>query len=277
MILDGDMPGVPGATIAIVASLPSLLTGAVRVGPHSQARPGALLRIVPGTARFLVTQGTAVAVAVDDAADPDDVASFLLGGVRGALIHQRGELPLHAATLFPPQGCGAVAITGASGMGKSTLAAQLVLRGWSLLADDLTRISWAESTALAWPGGTGIKLTRNAIDRLGLDAAALTRVAPAVDKMRFEVSPMAEPVSLAWVISLHRNPAPEIQMVAGSNALALLLEQTFRPHYIAALGVAKQHLLMVSRVAATCRCASLSGYRGVAVLADTLEKLVLQG
>jgi hypothetical protein len=53
-----------------------------------------------------------------------------------------------------------------------------------------------------------------------------------------------------------------------------LLEQTFRPHYVGPMGMLEAHFNIVSRVAACCRCASLSGYRGVDALADTLSNII---
>lgn len=274
MISMGEMPGIPGATIKQVPTLPSTLPGAVQVGPHSQARPGALLRIVPGTARFLATSGTVVEVAVEEQADPGEIQSFLFGGVRGALIHQRGELPLHAATLTPPGANYAVAIAGNSGTGKSTLAAELVLRGWSLLADDLTRITLSGSQPIAWPGGTAIKLTPDAVRRLGIEPNVLTPVCPGIDKSYLKANSADQPVPLRWVISLHRECVPEMALVNQHQALAVLIEHTFRRHYICALGMEQQHLAMVLRVAAESRCARLSGYKGVKAAADLLEQIV---
>jgi hypothetical protein len=273
---DGEMPGIPGAIVKTVPHLPTLLPGAIQVGPHSQARPGALLRVVQGTARFLVTAGVTIEVAVEAGVDPSDVGSFLMGGVRGALIHQRGELPLHAATLVPPQGDNAVAICGPSGVGKSTLAAALVLRGWSLLADDLTRVSLRDSIVTAWPGGTGIKLMPDAVDYLGIDASQLRRVASAVEKLLLQAPAHPTPVALGCVIALHRSPSSRIEVLERSEAIAVVSAQTFRPHYISALGIAEQHLRMVLEVAGQCRCAAASGYHGVASLADAIVRFVLR-
>ena len=66
--------------------------------------------------------GATIDVATVPGADAGAVELFLNGSARAALIHQRGELPLHAATLLPPAGGGAVAISGTSGIGKSKFA-----------------------------------------------------------------------------------------------------------------------------------------------------------
>ncbi len=129
---DGPVAGIPDAIVRSVAELPDHLPGAERAGMYAQATPGQLLQMVPGMARYLARDGMTIDVAAEQCADEGAVDVFLNGAVRAALIHQRGELPLHAATLVPPGGNGAVAICGPSGIGKSTLAAALSRRGWLL-------------------------------------------------------------------------------------------------------------------------------------------------
>lgn len=277
MNFDGAVPGIPDARVQTVPQLPSQLAGAIQVGPHSQARPGALLRVVNGTARFLVTHGNRVEVAPEAGVDPDDVNIYLAGGVRGALIHQRGELPLHAAALVPPRGDFAVAICGVSGMGKSTLAAELFHRGWSLLADDLTRVTADGDETLAWPGGGNIKLMRDAVERLGMQASTMRRVASVVDKVLLETTPLVLPVRLGGVVSLHRSPPFGVHFLQQGEGIALLSEQTFRAHYIAALGTTALHMRMIMKVAASCWFATASGCRGSAALADEIDRLCRAG
>jgi len=266
---DGAVPGVPDASIVSVGSLPDRLPGARAVGPHSQARIGALLRVVPNVARFMVAGGERIEVASEPCADPADVLSYLHGGVRGALIHQRGELPLHATTVLPPKGNGAVAICGDSGMGKSTLAAALVRQGWTLISDDLARITWEEQTPLVWPCSTGIKLRTDAAARLGLVLESLERTA--AGKLLMAVAAVPDPVRLSCVIRLRDDPSLSWRVHEGTAALAMLTQQTFRLHYVAPLGMAAQHFQMTSRLAAACPCLSLSRRFGVAALTQILQ------
>ena len=266
---DGAVPGVPDASVVTVSGLPDRLPGARAVGPHSQARIGALLRVVPNVARFMVAGGQRIEVASERCADPVEVLSYLHGGVRGALIHQRGELPLHATTVLPPKGNGAVAICGNSGMGKSTLAAALVREGWTLISDDLTRITWEEHTPMVWPCSTGIKLMTDAAARLGLPLESLKRTA--AGKVLMAVDALPDPVRLSSVITLRDDPSLSWRVLEGTAALAILTQQTFRLHYVAALGMAAQHFQMISRLAAACLCTSLSRRFGVTVLTQMLQ------
>ncbi len=74
----------------------------------------------------------------------------LLGKVVPAVSVMRGYEALHAATVQGPGG--AVAIAAPSGTGKSTLALELLRRGWPLLSDDVLALSPIPGGALAHPG-----------------------------------------------------------------------------------------------------------------------------
>jgi hypothetical protein len=74
----------------------------------------------------------------------------LLGKVLPSVSVLRGREALHAAAVRSP--AGVVAILGASGTGKSTLALEFVRRGWSLFADDALALSAEGSVLRAHPG-----------------------------------------------------------------------------------------------------------------------------
>jgi hypothetical protein len=74
----------------------------------------------------------------------------LLGKVLPAVSVMRGYEALHAAALECPYG--AVAIAAPSGTGKSTLALELIARGWALLSDDVLVLSPTPTGVRAHPG-----------------------------------------------------------------------------------------------------------------------------
>jgi hypothetical protein len=270
MDLDGPVPGIPGARIRRVDTLPAELPDAVPAGQNMYAKPGQLLIAQPGIGRFLARDGTAIEVAAEAGADPGVVSLLLHGSARGALIHQRGELPLHAATLAPPGADWAVAICGASGDGKSTLAAELSKRGWMLVADDTTRITWSETHPLAWPSRDSIKLWRDVCEIRGLDVSKLERVALSMDKYYLRVPALTEPVRLAAVFEL----APEKSEMPAVEKMSLLTRHTFRPAQIRPLGRVADYVRIVGQVAGSCRLSCLGAARSqpVGALADVLEE-----
>jgi hypothetical protein len=264
--------GIPGVTPRLVPWLPPVLEGATRVGPHSSARPGVLLRVVPGVGRFMASEGCRLEYCATPGADVEAVGALLEGGVLGALIHQRGELPLHASTLVAPERRWAVALAGTSGAGKSTTAYELVRRGWRLLSDDLTRITLEDGGPLAWPGRPKLRLLADACHAFGLDTAALAPAPSWPGKHVLELPGWAQPVALAAVVVLERgNGALRVEAVRGAGAARTLAEHTYRRHYVAALGQTQRHLELVA--ATTARTTVLRA-RGGGTIAEVASAVV---
>lgn len=269
------LPAIDDATVRLVDRLPGLPPGLTQGGPHWQAAPGAYLLTIPDVGRYLVQRGETIDIEIAAGAEPAAVRLFLLGNVRAALLHQRGELPLHAATLVPPMGKEAVALCGPSGMGKSTLAAELAWRGWRMVADDLTRVTMSGAAAIAWPGEARIKLWRDACDRLGLDIASLERVRRDMDKFFVPAASIPEPVRLRAVVRIDPSPEPGLRPAERGAALALLSENALRPRQIAALGMTADHLRVVAAVAGAVEVFHLGGGQAQppAALAHRIEAM----
>jgi len=268
------VPGIPGAVMRQVEHLPSELPGGMPAGPRMQAMPGRLLLAQPGVGRFLSTDGGLIEFSVDDEADQGMVALLLHGTARGALIHQRGELPFHACTLVPPGGTRAVAICGRSGAGKSTLGAELNRRGWTLVADDTTRVTWNNDHPLAWPSRDSIKLWRDACESAGIDTSKLVRVAQALEKFYIHVASVNEPIRLGTIIEL--TPDADTKALSAGDKMALVSRHTYRPSNIRPLGMQKEHVRIVSQTAAACTVLRLSNDRSKPVgdMAAIVEAIV---
>jgi hypothetical protein len=276
MNLAGAVPGIPDAEVHLVKELPDALPGGASIGMYMQAAPNALLITMPRVARYLVRDGKTIEIAPEPDADPGAVAAYLYGSARSALIHQRGELPLHAASLVPPGASAAVAFCGSSGAGKSTLAAELSRRGWSLLADDTTRVSWDGSRPIAWPSREHIKLWRDACARLNLDPASLTRVRRQMEKFLIAVPTHGDAAPLSAVVELVSYGKAEMQEIETFERIAILSRHTFRPRQIRALGQMAGHMDIVSQVAGSIRAFRLGGARLAepAKLADAVAGIV---
>lgn len=277
MNLDGPIAELPEASVRTVAILPDAIEGAIPVGPYSQARPGMLLRVVPGVGKFLARDGTAIEVCVEPGADPAAVDALIHGGVLGALIHQRGDLPLHASTLVSPDRTRALAIAGDSGAGKSTLAYELIRRGWAILSDDLTRVTIEEGNAMAWPGRTRLRLMSDACALFGIDTAPLQPVPGWPGKFYVPTGRWESRARLTAMVALQRTPgALGSSPLAGLAAISMLTAQTFRIHYVAALGRTEAHLRLIASMLSSTRLHSVSGSDGVSAVADLLEDLALR-
>ena len=114
---------------------PLPLDAVVRIGRQdSQLRAGSIVA-VEGIAEYAVEGGRKIWVKPAENAPTRNVRLFLLGSVMGLLLHQRGDLPLHANAIEIDGK--ALAFAGPSGSGKSTLAGAFHDRGYRVIADDV--------------------------------------------------------------------------------------------------------------------------------------------
>lgn len=250
-----------GLTIASDIALPELFAGDasdapdVRItrGPVTTPLPGApsvwglsgtrddAVLTVADTARYGVREGSRIVVDPAEGATPKAVLLFLLGSAFGALLHQRGLLPLHANAIEIDGG--AVAFTGRSGAGKSTLASAFLARGYSLLADDVCVVKFDDAgSPMAQPGLPRLRLWRDAAEASGRRVEELELAFEGQDKFLVPIhdSQTRRPVPLRRLYLLGElspgERGPRIRRLIGSEAVAAVLANTYRGQYLSVLG-----------------------------------------
>ena len=223
---------------------------------EAQARisPGLYQFVIQGVARYRVEAGRRILVDPLPDADPGDVRLWLLGTALGALLHQRGLLPLHVSAVDLDGG--AYAFCGESGAGKSTLAAALHRRGLELLTDDVGLAVPGLEGVLFYPGFPRLKLWRDALDHFGLDHRPLIRDLTRADKYHLRLDPndgfQARPRPLRRLYLFERGAEDDpvhITPVRGHAAISLIQAHTYRPGLVRQLGRAAEHLRQSGRVA----------------------------
>lgn len=233
-----------------IAALEPDLAGATDRGERAQFAPGIYQFLIEGVARYRVERGESILVDPLPGAAAGDVRLWLLGTALGALLHQRGLLPLHVSALA--LGGAAYAFCGDSGAGKSTLAAALHRRGLRVLTDDVGLAVPDADHVLFHPGFPRIKLWRDALDHFGLDTALLTRDLTRADKYHLQLVEgfQGEPLPLRRLYVLERaaDDAIRIEPVRGHGVIALILAHTYRPSLVRRLGWAGEHLRECGRL-----------------------------
>lgn len=117
--------------------------------------------------RFIVSgNGRRVESIADPAVSDRDLLALFGEHILRTILVRRGQISFHAASLT--DGHGTILIMGDKGMGKSTLASALQQRGWSCVADDLTRVAETDGIWRAFPGLRDSKLLADSIAALGL-------------------------------------------------------------------------------------------------------------
>ena len=215
--------------------VPASLHDATTAGPTWQIAGERFLLCVPRVARFLLSAGRTVVVEAEPGADPDDIPAFLIGTVLGILLHQRGQIVLHASAVAVNGK--AILFCGRSGAGKSTLAAALAQRGLPLVTDDLCAISMGTNgVPLIAPDGRQLKLWTHSIDHLDLEDRRGSRVRGRLEKFYLDpdqVFDRALPVAAIYALREARPPyRAGIEAPNVVDAALILRRNAYRPQLV---------------------------------------------
>ena len=112
---------------------------------------------------FCVRNGNLILVDPKQSCTESVLGIFLMGSCMGAILHQRGCIPLHGSCVT--DGKRSILLTGDSGAGKSTLAAEFLRRGWKLITDDVSALYDIEGVPMVQSSYPSQKLWQDALDR----------------------------------------------------------------------------------------------------------------
>jgi hypothetical protein len=220
--------------------------------PLSRCGENGLQLDVEDVGRFRIENGRDVTIDPAANASERNLRAYLLGSAFGALLHQRGLLPLHANAVVVAGS--AFAFVGRSGAGKSSLAGWFQDRGHAVLADDVCAVAFDEAGApLVEPGVPRLRLWQDALERAGHDPAALERSFDAMDKFDMPArNPAAAPAPLAgcyWLDEPDDAAPMTIERLTGARAAHVLVSNTYRGHFSTLLGRTAPHLRLCAEVA----------------------------
>jgi hypothetical protein len=260
LVLQSELPltelveADPEATPDVVIRRQALgaLTGE-KPGQFSVDEGGGLLS-VPDVGRYRIRDGREIIVDPDPRGSERHLRLYLLGSALGVALLQRGVLPLHANAMLI--GGKAVAFMGASGAGKSTMAAWFHDNGFSVLADDVCAVTFdASGRPEAWPGIPRLRLWRDALEESGRDPAEHEHAFDDADKynVRTRTEDRAAPVPLGAIYLLDERSTSKqearITPLSGIDALDALVANTYRGGYIPMLGGVAAYLKACAAVA----------------------------
>ncbi len=216
---------------------------------------------IEGVGEYCVSEGREIRITVQAGTGYREARLFLLGSAWGILCYQRELLVLHTSVVQVRDQ--AVAFCGASGSGKSSVAAWLAGQGYPPVGDDLCRIELGAEEPRVYPSAPRLKLWRDTLAKLGWRDDDLERDHFRMDKYHVPTEPGAaqsDPPALTASLRLRAIYLLAwgelgITRLTGLAALRGLVESaTYRGELLESLGQVAAHWQ---------RCAMLA--RGVPV------------
>lgn len=236
------------------------LAGLTLIAEGVAAGPDDFWMAVPDVAHLHVHGGAIITIDPAEGAAMADVRVYMLGSAIGALLHQRGRLPLHASAVAI-DGIG-VAFVGASGAGKSSLALALVKRGHRLLCDDVAAIDLSGDGPVLWPGLVTLKLWADSIAAAGEQSVGLRQVLGTMDKYLRPAESLAanvgHPLGHVVLLELAHDGQPVITPLIGSGGTTALVANTFRGQLVQPMAQERVHFERCVRLANTSQLWTLS-------------------
>lgn len=233
---------------------------------------------LPEIGRFLVTDGTTLDVEPASERSASEVLPFLLGTGMGAVLYQRGRLPLHASAVALDGR--AIVICAPSGVGKSTLAAALCGTGCEFVCDDVAALDLdVEGRPIVWADGRSLKLLDRTIDDLDLRDAYEGEVRAGVGKHyvapRNRATTDAMPLHAIYMLrDAESGSGPSVMPMTAIEAAQMLLHHSYRRR----LGLANaQWRPPVEHTAAVLRHARISRFtrpRDMSRLEESIDALL---
>lgn len=148
--------------------------------------PDSVMFQIEAIGNFRVTNGDLVEVDVKKETTDDYLAIFLMGSCMGAILHQRGLVPIHGSCVT--NGHRSVIITGDSGAGKSTLASEFLHHGWKLLTDDVSVLKNLEGVPEVQSSYPSQKLWKDTLDQYSEEKKDIHSLYARGDSNKFGVS-----------------------------------------------------------------------------------------
>jgi hypothetical protein len=244
--IESAHPTTPDVELELVERLSAPVPSRTRYRSGSADDGTTRVEIVDDARGFTAFRyGDGTAIDVDHGARPariraavapgqtlEDLTAYLYGPVLGFLLRAWGRLAMHASCVRV--GDGAVLLAGPPGAGKSTTAAALATRGFPVVSDDVTALTFGDPNEppRVWPAFDHLRLWPEG-ERVVLgDDTRLERITPTWDKRRFPLDGAAfagEPVPVRAIVVLRprRGDRAVVRLLSPSRALVTLATLTY--------------------------------------------------
>lgn len=211
--------------------VPEEIDSAISKNEYVQVSGSELLFRITGVGRYFISNGKYIVVKPDSECNEQLVQLYLLGSAMGAVLFQRGTLPIHGSAVVIHDK--AVIITGGSGAGKSSLTLALREMGCKFLTDDISALTQDNDGIIyVQPAYPQQKLWKDSIEAMGDDVEDLTQINNRKDKYYYPAVQgfCDHPVRLGAVCEIvpQDGDVTELRTVKGVEKVDILMRNIYR-------------------------------------------------
>lgn len=254
--VDYDFP-VKTVDIQITEEIPESLPSSFFSRPFLEVTENDFLLKVRNVAHYRVQDGTRVSIKPMEDTDDESVRLFLHGSALGALLHQKGVLPLHGSSFKYHDKV--VMVCGNSGLGKSSVTEAFCQNGAQFISDDISPLEISEKGIVILPLKTRNKLWDDALRKLKIESKGLEKIRPEFDKfytpprMPIEGEQLLDHI---FILKKHNKPEFKINELEGLAKYNILRKQIYRKVYLKGMPATErkyfqQLLLLANKVRVT--------------------------
>lgn len=241
-----ESTGISDVEITL-GKVPEKLEQITKRGVKYQATKDQFLLGVDHIAKFYVKAGKQIKVELLKDSPDREVRLFLLGSAFGALFIQRGLLPLHGSSIkFRDKAC---VFSGLSGVGKSSIAATFVNKGFQFLADDISLIN---SDLKVVPGFPNMKIWDDVLKKLEIKSEKLSEVRPEIKKydIRREQAFYQDllPVDKVFILQTNNTPGFEYDELTGLSKFNAIKNNTYRYRFVGGMEKQLDHFQILNKL-----------------------------
>jgi hypothetical protein len=270
----GD-PEHPFDVIIASGVVPPFGPKARRIGPAIELLDDALRMSIPDVAHYRLDGTSQITIEPMMQTDAADIRLFLYSTILSALCYRLGLIPLHVGAVEVDGR--ALIFGGRSGIGKSTLTAHLVARGYRLVADDMCALDIRSGQPLIWPSFPRVKLWQDAADHLGWPTTGLVQARAELRKFFVPIDHyVTKPLSPAHLVILTRAALPSETSettLTGIDALSAH-EAVHRPRLGRELGAQGQIFLGLAALAKSVAITKLTRLDDPALLPALADRVI---
>ena len=183
---------------------------------------------------MVVYEGRFIRYPRQEARNPVNLKTYLLGYGMAMIAMQRGQLAIHCSAVADERG--AVLIAGESGAGKSTITTMLLEQGYELMADDMAVVEPRTDRTFVYPAFPYQKLCRNVAVEQGYDLTRLLYINEEKDKFlvpyRGAFSTEARPVKAFIMLGITKGEKVQTGEIMGIHRFPVYADNLFLRHLL---------------------------------------------